>query len=76
MVADQHDAPVTAPDQHKPTNLRWARIGGVGSIAVLLLMLLGNHEGQIENLFLIGTAGLIAAVLVGDAVLRRKGLRR
>jgi len=75
-VADQHDAPVTAPDQHKPTNLKWARIGGVGSIAVLLLMLLGNHEGQIENLFLIGTAALIAAVLVGDAVLRRNGLRR
>ena len=75
-MADQHDAPVTAPDQHKPTNLKWARIGGVGSIAVLLLMLLGNHEGQIENLFLIGTAALIAAVLVGDAVLRRNGLRR
>jgi hypothetical protein len=75
-VADQHDAPVTAPDQHKPTNLKWARIGGVGSIAVLLLMLLGNHEGQIENLFVIGTAALIAAVLVGDAVLRRNGLRR
>ena len=75
-MADQHDAPVTAPDQHQPTNLKWARIGGVGSIAVLLLMLLGNHDGQTENLFLIGTAAVIAAVLIGDAVLRRNGLRR
>lgn len=71
-----HDAPVTAPDQHRPTNLKWARIGGVGSIIVLLLMLFGNHEGQTENLFLIGTAALIALVLAGDAVLRRNGLRR
>lgn len=75
-MADQHDAPVTAPDQHKPTNLKWARIGGVGSIAVLLLMLLGNHEGRTEDLFVIGTAAVIAAVLIGDVLLRRNGLRR
>jgi hypothetical protein len=35
----------------------------------------GNHEGNTENIWLIGTAlALIAAVAV-DAVLRRNGLK-
>ncbi len=67
--------PVTSPDQHKPGNLRVARVGGVLAIIVLLLMLLGNHEGRTEDIWLIGAAALIAALLIGDAVLRRNGLR-
>jgi hypothetical protein len=74
-VAEQ---PVTAPDQHKPTNLKWVRIGGVAAIIVLLAMLrpFNNHQGWVEDLFLVLTAGIIAALLIGDAVLRRNGLRR
>lgn len=68
---------VTAPDQHKPTNLRWARVVGVGSIIVLLAMLrpFNNHSSAIEDVFLLLTAGIIAVLLVVDAVLRRNGLR-
>jgi hypothetical protein len=74
---------VTAPDQHKPTNLKLARIGGIAAIIVLLSMLIGNHDGivagdgsaWVEDLYLILTAGLIGAMLIGDAVLRRRGLR-
>jgi hypothetical protein len=72
-VADQE--PVTSPDQHKPGHRRAAQVGGVLSIAVLLLMLIGNHEGRLEDIFLIGTAAGIAAILIGDAILRRNGLR-
>jgi hypothetical protein len=66
--------PVTSPDQHKPTNVKAARIGGVITIILLLLMLIGNHRGRVENLWLILTAGVIAALLVGDWLLRKNGL--
>ena len=67
--------PVTSPDQHKPTPVKAARIAGVLSIIVLLLMTLGNHEGRVEDVFLVVTAGIIAALIIIDAVLRRNGLR-
>ncbi|NUR71611.1 MAG: DUF2631 domain-containing protein [Hamadaea sp.] len=67
--------PVTSPDQHKPTPVKAARIAGVLSIIVLLLMTIGNHEGRVEDLFLVATAGIIAALIIIDAVLRRNGLR-
>ena len=72
MAAEQ---PVTSPDQHKPSNFRLARIGAVGTIVVLLMMICGNHKGRVENVFLAGTAALIAAVLIGDWLLRKNGLR-
>jgi hypothetical protein len=54
---------------------RAARFGGVVTIVLLLLMTLGNKLGQIQNIYLIGTAALIAAIMVIDWVLRRNGLR-
>lgn len=68
---------VTAPDQHKPTNLKWARIGGIGSIIALLSMTgpFNNHTGWIEDVWLVLVAAAIAAALIGDVVLRRMGLR-
>jgi hypothetical protein len=67
--------PVTSPDQHKPTPVKAARIAGVISIVALLLMTLGNHEGNVEDVWLVGIAGVIAVLLITDAVLRRNGLR-
>ena len=72
MAADE---PVTAPDQHKPSNYRLARIGAVATIVILLTMLCGNHKGHVEDLFLVGTAALLAAFLVGDWLMRKNGLR-
>lgn len=68
---------VTAPDQHKPTNLKWARIGGIGSIIALLAMTrpFNNHTGWNADVWLILFAGAIAAALLGDVVLRRLGYR-
>jgi hypothetical protein len=69
---------VTAPDQHKPTNLKWARVCGVLAIIVMLVLTqpFNNHEGWVADVFLLLTAGIIALLLIADVVLRRNGLRR
>jgi hypothetical protein len=69
---------VTAPDQHKPMNLKWARIGGVFAIIALLVMTspFNNHLGGVDDVYLVLTAGAIAVLMGVDAVLRRNGLRR
>jgi hypothetical protein len=73
---DTTNDPVTSPDQHRPTiSRRLARAGGVITILALLAMLWGNHEGNVENIFLICTAALLLALLVGDSLLRRNGLK-
>jgi hypothetical protein len=81
-VAEEHaeehgHEPVTAPDQHRPRNRRLWRIAGVVSIVAILLMNFGNHPRfGLESFWLFGTAGLLAAMIIGDEVLRRNGLRR
>jgi uncharacterized protein DUF2631 len=72
------EEPVTAPDQHKPTNVRLARIAGTVTIIALLLMTrpFNNHVNGVDDVFLIGTAAVIAIFLGVDAILRRNGLRR
>ncbi|MEU4381953.1 DUF2631 domain-containing protein [Micromonospora echinofusca] len=67
--------PVTSPDQHKPGHRKSGRIGAVVSALALLAMLCGNHEGMVENIWLIGLAVLLLVIVIGDAVLRRNGLR-
>ena len=67
--------PVTAPDQHKPGHRRLGRIGAVVSALALLAMLCGNHEGNIENIFLVIGAATLLLIVIGDVVLRRNGLR-
>ena len=72
MAAEE---PVTSPDQHKPTPRRLWRIGGVAVIIILISMLFGNNEVNTGAPWVIGTAILIAALLIGDAMLKRNGLR-
>jgi hypothetical protein len=68
--------PVTSPDQHKPGHRKGSRIAVILVIIGLLLMAVcGNHRGRVEDIFLVATAALLALVLVGDAALRRNGLR-
>ncbi|UQU66264.1 DUF2631 domain-containing protein [Couchioplanes caeruleus] len=69
------EEPVYAPDQLKPGNRKWARRGAIGSAAILLLYLWGNHEGNTENLWLIGIAVLLIVIVLADSVLRRNGLK-
>lgn len=67
--------PVTSPDQDKPGTPRAARAGAILCAVFLLLMLIGNHKGHIEDIFLIATAAGLVLAVVGDWVLRRNGLR-
>jgi ABC-type Fe3+-siderophore transport system permease subunit len=68
--------PVTSPDQHKPTPIKGARIAGtISAILLVLMAFFGNHEGNVEKLWLCGIAAGIIAILVADAVLRRNGLK-
>ncbi|MFF4879124.1 DUF2631 domain-containing protein [Micromonospora sp. NPDC000668] len=67
--------PVTSPDQHKPGHRKSGRIGAVLSALALLAMICGNHEGKVEDIWLVGLAALLLIIVIGDVVLRRNGLR-
>jgi ABC-type Fe3+-siderophore transport system permease subunit len=68
--------PVTSPDQHKPTPIKAARIAGIISIIVLVLMaFFGNHQGKVEVIWLVGIAVTMSIILIVDVVLRRNGLK-
>lgn len=67
--------PVTSPDQRKPGSRKGARIGAVITILSLVALTQGNHEGNIEEIWLLGIAVLIAIILIGDWLLRKNGLR-
>jgi hypothetical protein len=74
-VAGDHDAPVTSPDQHKPANMKLLRVGAVITAIILLLMIMGNHTGRVEDIFLLLSAAALIFMLIVDWVLRRNGLR-
>ncbi len=72
-------------DPHAEPSVEWgwhgtfpraARIGGWAFVVIFLTMLIGNHEGRVEDLWLIGLALLTAGVLVYDRVRRRTSWRR
>ncbi len=70
------DEPVIAPDQLRSGHPKLWRGAAVVTVVALLLMLLGNHDGRIENLFVLLTAALLIAALIVDAALRRYGIKR
>ncbi|MCV2488982.1 DUF2631 domain-containing protein [Geodermatophilus sp. YIM 151500] len=53
----------------------WGRRGAWLVVLLILAFLIGNHEGRVEDLWILGTAALLAAVLVWD-VFRRKNAWR
>jgi uncharacterized membrane protein YdcZ (DUF606 family) len=73
-VADNE--PVYAPDQLKPGNRKWGRIGAVGTAVILIAMIFkDNREGLTEYIFLAVLAALLIGAVVLDVVLRRNGLK-
>lgn len=67
---------VTSPDQHKPGPARLSRVAAVAGVVGLLLMLIGNHEGRTEDVFVLASAGLLIAILVADRAMRKNGIKR
>jgi hypothetical protein len=74
VAADEHHE-VYAPDQLKPGNRRRGQRGAVISAAIMLLFLWGNQQGNTEKVWLVLLAVGLVAVVIGDVVLRRSGLR-
>jgi hypothetical protein len=54
---------------------KWGRLLAVIPILFLLAMLVGNHEGRMEDLWLIGSALLLILILVWDAKRRKNAWR-
>lgn len=52
------------------------RVVGWLAVVSLLAMIVGNHNGQVENLWVLGTAAVIVAVLIWDGMRRRNAWRR
>lgn len=48
------------------------RVAGWFFAIFLLLMLIGNHSGKVEDMYLIGFAAAIIILLVRDIILRRR----
>jgi hypothetical protein len=52
-----------------------SRIAAVVMMALLLVMIFGNHEGRIEDLYLIGAALIILIALIRDHFRRKNAWR-
>jgi hypothetical protein len=73
------EAPVT---HERPEDWGWhgesgkaGRIAGYVMIVALLVMLVGNHEGRVEDLYLIGFALIILVSLIWDSRRRKNAWR-
>ena len=75
MAAEEHHEEVYAPDQLKPGNRKRATKGAIISAIVLLMFFWGNQQGNTEKVWLVVIAVGLVAVVIGDAILRRSGLR-
>jgi hypothetical protein len=53
----------------------WGRRLAIIPILFLLAMLFGNHEGKMEDLWLIGFAALMVILIVADARRRKNAWR-
>jgi uncharacterized protein DUF2631 len=51
-------------------------IAGWISTAIVLLMIIGNHTGHVEDLWLVGTAAVMAGGLVRHSLRQRYSWRR
>ena len=69
------EEPVYAPDQLKPGNRKWSRIGAIGTAVLILALFWGNHEGNTENVYLVLFAVGLIGWVIADVVLRRNGLK-
>ncbi|MCP2280248.1 DUF2631 domain-containing protein [Nocardia amikacinitolerans] len=79
--ANNERAVVTHVDTAEVPSAEWGwsgesrrtfRIAGWFVAFALLAMIIGNHKGLIEDIYLVGFAALIVVILVRDSILRRK----
>jgi hypothetical protein len=54
---------------------KWGRVGAWISVLAILSYLIGNHEGRIEDLWLVGVAVVMILILVWDHFRRKNAWR-
>ena len=54
---------------------KWGRIGGWIAVLVTLTYLIGNHEGRVEDLWVLGIALTMVIVLIWDGRRRKNAWR-
>jgi uncharacterized membrane protein YuzA (DUF378 family) len=54
---------------------KWGRIGAWISVVTLLAYLIGNHEGRVENVWIIGIAAVMVIMLLWDRQRRKNAWR-
>ncbi|MDQ4105247.1 MAG: DUF2631 domain-containing protein [Actinomycetota bacterium] len=51
-------------------------IAGWVTVIALFAMLIGNHQGRVENAYLVGLGTLLAVMLIGSHLKARRARRR
>ncbi|MGV9410882.1 DUF2631 domain-containing protein [Nocardia sp. NPDC003693] len=51
---------------------RTFRVAGWVVVFILLAMIIGNHKGKVEDIYLVGFAALLAGIMIRDSFLQRK----
>jgi hypothetical protein len=72
---DPADVPSAAWGWSKITYRTWYALG-IFIILFLVGMLRGNHVGHVEDWFLLAFAAIVAAVMLRDVIMRRRGMLR
>ena len=72
---DPAEVPSAAWGWSKITYRTWYALG-IFIILFLVGMLRGNHVGHVEDWFLLAFAVIVAAVIVRDVIMRRRGMLR
>ncbi|MDA0251287.1 MAG: DUF2631 domain-containing protein [Actinomycetota bacterium] len=72
---DPAEVPSAAWGWSKITYRTWYALG-IFIILFLVGMLRGNHVGHVEDWFLLAFAVIVAAVMVRDVIMRRRGMLR
>lgn len=83
MVPRDNAAPFDDTAQEPSAEWGWhgtfpraTAIAGWITAAALFLMLIGNHENYVENVWLVGLGTLLVIMLIGGSVNRRRSRRR
>lgn len=81
-IAGRPPAQVAPIEHERPEDWGWhhewrriAPLVGWAMTIVMVLLIFGNHRGNIENYWLIGLAAVMAAVLIREQIKRRNSWR-
>nr|WP_245607001.1 DUF2631 domain-containing protein [Pseudonocardia spinosispora] len=80
---DDHSPATVDPQDEPSAEWGWhgsfpkgALIMGWVSAVIILLMLIGNHEGRVEDIWLVGTGVVMILLLIRHSIRARRSWRR